>query len=124
LLRYNVYNPTTPWDNLLRLGGLCTLSEAILESPGKGLRVSHAARARSAPSLGLGGPLEVTGLGGRVSAAGARGLLLVEAHFATTTARSVRLRVPLTERLGSLGLWIREEGGVSFETQHRHRGFR
>ena len=87
-----------------------SVAEAILESTGHGLEVSHASSSCRPLSLSLRGPSdESTGLGGRVAASSAPSLLLVEGNLATTAARRVCLGLPLSERLRSLSLWLHKQ---------------
>ena len=69
--------------------------------------MSHATSSCGPLGLSLGGPSdESTGLGSRIAAGSASPLLLVEGNLAATTARGVRLGLPLSEGLRSLSLWL------------------
>lgn len=69
--------------------GLSSLSESILESPGKSLHVTHTSSSNSTLSLGLFSPVVRSHLLVGVSTGGASLFLNVEGSLSATTARGV-----------------------------------
>ena len=82
--------------NSLNLGGLCSLSEAVLESTWHVSQVSHSSGSCCLPSDGLDTPVILPDLGGRISTRSTSLLLDVERTLATPHAKRVRLVMALT----------------------------
>lgn len=91
-------------NNLSLLLSLGTLTETVLGTTWKRLKVSHTVGTGGSSSLGLLGPVEGSNLGTWIAAGRTGLLLLVVADLTATTAASVSLGLALTETLSTLGL--------------------
>merc|ERR1719158_2487132 len=81
---------------LLARGSCGVGAEAILEAPGHGLQVLHAASAWCTAAFCLGSPVIGSDLCGWVATACACLLLVVEGSLAASHAKAVSLGMPLT----------------------------
>jgi len=86
-----------------------TFNESVLELPGEGLHVPHAASAGGPPANGLGTPVVSPLPGVRITARSTGRLLDVVRALVATTADRVRLGQVLSLAGGSLGLFNRKE---------------
>ena len=101
------------YDNYLSSLLLClgSLSESILESPGHSLHITHTSSSNSTATFCFLTPVKGPHLWVGVSTGSTSLLLAMERSLSATTASRVRLRVPFSERCGSLSLLVEKKKG-------------